>query len=75
MLKIAKITTKYKQNILCMCGNTYLHLFQGRPYLSYSIKALKLEQEDPPSSTAFLVVSSSFFVLLLISSASLQLHF
>jgi hypothetical protein len=23
-------------------------MFQGRPHLSYSIKALKLEQEDPP---------------------------
>nr|TKR71239.1 hypothetical protein D5086_0000303070 [Populus alba] len=29
----------------------------GRPHLSYSIKALKSEQEDPPSSTAFLAVS------------------
>jgi len=47
-----------------------LPLFQWRPHLSYSIKALKSEQEDPPSSTAFLAVSPSFFALLLISSAS-----
>jgi len=70
ILKIAKITTKYKQNILCMCDNTYIcHCFKGRPHLSYSIKALKSEQEDPPYSTAFLAVSPSFFALLLISSA------
>jgi hypothetical protein len=51
-------------------------LFQGLPHLSYSIKALKLEQEDPPSSTAFhswqLLNQSteSFFALVLIINSN-----